>query len=178
MANPTPTMTHSPRRLDLESGLSAICASTDTPPCGEESSMNSRGIPSIEQRFSTEGEAAQPRSHSPLSSTFNQEPPEWAMGKTRQEFLEDYLEPLLPLSDAPRNRFMLLCWGQREQCHVKSVFLQETDDDVAIWRTLYHAWSESRSSLRRFLSCMLRIKTVDIVHVCFLVICCCLDTIS
>lgn len=79
--------------------------------------------------------------------------------------IEEYLDPLLPLSDAARNEFILICWGKSNECHIKSVFFQQTSSDAAIWSSIQQAWSTSRSPLRQLFRHFLTVTNVEVVTV-------------
>lgn len=92
--------------------------------------------------------------------------------RARRHAIEKYIDPLLPLAGAPRNRFVLVCWGKSDQCYIRSVFFQSRSSEPAsiepvIWRSVRHAWFSSNSPLHRFLRYFRTIKNVDIVTVSF-----------
>ena len=79
--------------------------------------------------------------------------------------IEEYLDSLLPLSDAVRNEFILMCWGKSNECHIKSVFFQQTSSDDAIWSSIRQAWSASRSPLSQLFRRFLTVTNVEVVTV-------------
>lgn len=138
----------------IESCQPATSSSTELPKL-EAESANSHGRQQIDEYFGKDDEPARSRrpSCASASSVYNM----FVVHDTRlsnhaeqTEKIEEYLDPLLPLSDAPRNRFVLICWGKSNECHIKSVFFQHTSTEAAIWSSVHHAWSASRSPLHKF----------------------------
>lgn len=133
-------------------------------------SANSTRRQQIDDIFDTDGEIVWSRrsscaSASSVGSTFVCHDVRLDNHDERKKEIEEYIDPLLPLSDAPRDRFALICWGERNECHIKSVFFEHASTEAAIWSSIHHAWSASRSRSRNLLKRFLTVKNVEFVTV-------------
>lgn len=80
-------------------------------PLNQETSKNTlRETQQIDENFNSKDKAMKPKGPSSISSsTFVVYDEREDYHKARCKEIEEYLDPLLPLLDAPRNRFILIC---------------------------------------------------------------------
>lgn len=154
--------------LAIESHPLATLPSTKLPEPGSDSANSRRRQQIDDSFFDRDEERARPRqsscaSASSVSSTFVSRDGRTDNHKKRKEKIIEYLDPLLPLRDAPRDRFILICWGESNECHIKSVFFEHVSTESAIWSSIHQAWSTSRGPLRNLLKRYLTIKNVEVV---------------
>lgn len=118
-----------------------------------------------------DGSANRSSSHS-SSSSIASEDESWVefnmrpkLHEDRTKALEEYLRPLMPPSDTSQDACILMCWGSDEMCRIKSIFLRDSTNEVAVWEDIRQAWKLSKSKWAVYFSHISTIKNVDVVTV-------------
>lgn len=133
-------------------------------------STNKHRTQHIDVYCNNESEASRSRRPSSSSDSFVSRKPSFhdkrqKNHKERKKMIKKLLGPLLPLKGAPRNRFVLMCWQDSDQCRVKSVLFEHTFTEATMWSSIHDAWSVTRSPLQSLLQRFRAIKKVEIVTV-------------
>lgn len=80
----------------------------------------------------------------------------------RKKEIEQVLSPLLAEST---NNVLLLCWGDKDRCHIIPTSIRHEADEVNIWESIRAAWYARRGYWRRYIP-LYGVQQVDIVEVC------------
>ncbi|RAQ70214.1 hypothetical protein COH21_013070, partial [Aspergillus flavus] len=78
----------------------------------------------------------------------------------RKKEIEQILSPLLAEST---NNVLLLCWGDKDRCHIIPTSIRHEADEVNIWERIRAAWYARRGYWRRYIP-LYGVQQVDIVE--------------
>lgn len=78
----------------------------------------------------------------------------------RKEDMANILKPML-YKDASS---ILICWGEKECCHIVPVIVADSADEVTAWREISRAFYAFNGSWRRYILAF-GVKQVDVVEV-------------
>ena len=80
----------------------------------------------------------------------------------RKKEIEQILGPLLAEST---NNVLLLCWGDKDRCHIIPTSIPHEANEVNIWESIRAAWYARRGHWRTYIP-LYGVQQVDIVEVC------------
>jgi len=76
---------------------------------------------------------------------------------------EDMAKTLKPMLDKDASS-ILICWGEKERCHIVPVIIANSADEVTAWREISRAFYAFKGSWRRYIPAF-GVKQVDVVEV-------------
>ena len=80
----------------------------------------------------------------------------------RKDELKTVLNPIL--ADGV-NHLVILCWGDKDCCHIVPVNIGNEADEVNAWESIREAWYERRGNWRKYIP-FYGVRQVDVVEVC------------
>lgn len=81
----------------------------------------------------------------------------------RKREVREIIDPILN-EDNTDSSYIFLCWGKNHQCHINSVKIQNSRDEVATWEEIRQAWYAYRGAWRKLMP-FFGVRKVSIVEV-------------